>query len=191
MKAGFTISQARTWEHVFVVAGPELFSLVEPALLKLLHNSGAEGTSPERCKQAAGTEVLAGACRAACGWSLAQQARVWEKAALPLLAAVISVASDDVLSDWEQCLLFIMRKRDPRRFGALFKWLESCELRVDTDTKLCVGVLKMWSAVLRLYGWRVEGLVSSRAWLVSTAIHTLIRVPKMCHWAVSSVHNVW
>jgi hypothetical protein len=161
VKAGFCITHAYMWDKFFRLGGLPLFKRVQPMLAALMRDE-AGAVVGKRDKQAVAAEIVGGAVRGAKYWPYADVAALWEAELLPVMETVARHAAGEVLSDWRQAVMFATNRRDPRRVWWLTEWLTAHELRADTDTKQCVAVLGLTSALLESLGWRCGGLCAEQ-----------------------------
>lgn len=177
--AGFTNSHARMWQSFFRLGGLQLFVRLLPLLTPLLATattggesapgtseptggSAADSSSSRRSKQAVVAEIVAGVARGSRYWPFADLEQLWTVHLLPIWERTVGSAVTEILNDWEAALSFILHRRDPRRAWWLLRWIDSCDIHLGTDTKQCVAVLRLTSAVLRTYGWRCEAFAASQ-----------------------------
>ncbi|KAI9594574.1 hypothetical protein BDF19DRAFT_466137 [Syncephalis fuscata] len=134
-----------------------------PILIELSH------AYDQSHKQRALAEMLAGIIRGSKHWPRSDRDKMWQ-CTLPILQDVVDHMTPETLSQWDHCIYYALKNRDPRRVLPLIEWLTRSDHQFDPTSSSAFSQVK-WITLLRRAA--IDGAWTLRSRFATTLPHYL------------------
>ncbi|KAJ2785455.1 Proteasome activator BLM10 [Coemansia javaensis] len=163
----FGVQRAALFAQLFSLFGAPLLERAWPAVEQLAREHQRAGA------QRAAAEMIAGLLRGSKHWARASLAAMWERL-VPVMEAVLSRLTPDILRFWQVCLHFAFARRDPRRFLPLIRLVVySDPFNPRSEAPFAEAAkLELLRVLVSAWDWRIASTIAaSRPRLLDALAH--------------------
>lgn len=137
-------------KSIFQLLGSEICDIMKPKVEELL-------VDPDKNKQRAAAELLAGVLNGSKHWSLEEQERVWDWAKPLVYKTLNQTMKTENVGIWSTFLDYMFHRKDPRRVIPLVNHVMDLLGRIDLNGQSAIDSVKVLSLFRAFYtgmGWK-------------------------------------